>query len=253
MKSKILMVMLALLGTVLLCIGPVRAAEPTRKSPPIAAPSQPIYTHTPQEWSWSGAYLDLGVGGQATLMELQAATGGGTAYLDGLGAWDWAGNARVGLNYHPTGSPFVLGVFAGYSIGSTEVNAGVTGLGNISAEMTPTWDVGAIVGWVGPNKSLLYVGPRYQQAEFDLHLPASLATACTKGLRCSDTVGGYGFVAGFKMPITPAFTAGIEYGYQKFDDVHLISTPDLKVDLEPEVHTVMFRGSVLLGPNLFRD
>ena len=212
----------------------------------------------PPSFSWAGVYFDAGVGGSAALFDLNAqAFDGeqqyGSAGLNGLGAWDWTGNARVGINMQQQGSPLVFGVFAGYSLGSMKVEADISSISDsigASAKLTPTWDVGAIIGWSGPNKSLLYTGYRYQMADFDLSLPGGLCGG-VQGLNCSEQLGGHGLILGFKMPVSSALVLGIEYGYTKFDDVTVFNEGGTKVNLEPESHTVMLRGSLHIGPSLF--
>lgn len=228
--------LLALAAATLLSVAPA-PAEGIFKSRS-AAPRE-----VSQEWSWSGVYLDLGAGGQAAIHNLDIHD----ATLDGLGAWNWLGNARVGVNFQPQGSPLVFGIFGGYSLGSVAVEAEAGGQTQLDAELTPTWDVGAIVGISGPNKSLIYGGYKYQMAEVDISGAAVDGECTAPGVRCSFDMDGHGLIAGVKMPVTPAFVMGIEYGYTQFDTERIADN----LDVDSELHTVMLRGSVLLGPNLF--
>lgn len=237
-------------------------AEGVYRGGKVAPPSSFSEAPAAKEWNWSGVFLDLGVGGQAALMDLSAGTtqgeGGLNAGLSGLGAWDWVGNARIGAAIQPQGSPLVYGAFVGYSLGSVTIEGnlsnGVESAG-LQAEITPTWDAGAFVGIVGPNKSLLYGGYKFQMAELDVRGTGQAAdmvkALCAEALRCNHDLNGHGLIAGFKMPVTPAFVLGIEYGYTRFDDAELSRTEGLRATLEPEVHSVMLRGQVLIGPNLF--
>jgi outer membrane protein with beta-barrel domain len=225
-------------------LAPVALADglPTRSR--VGAPEAPT------TWNWTGIYASLGVGGLASIYDLDLVKVYGDeavplASLNGLGAWGFAGDGRIGVDYQP--SPmFVVGPFVGYGFGSTEVDASVGGTTIASLELTPTWNVGVRAGVVGPNKSLIYVGYRYQEADLDIRVG---------GERASDTVGSHGAIAGLEIPITAAFTMALEYGYQPYDIGDLVARFDpassLKINTDADVHSVMLRGNVRIGPNLF--
>ena len=252
MRPRTVLALLALVAAVLFAVP--SHAEGIAGSRSIATASEEV-----REWTWTGAFIDLGAGGQASILDLNAAIGEGSAGLNGLGAWDWVGNARAGFSIQPKGSPLVFGAFVGYSLGSVTTEAGLSMGGDsagIEAEITPTWDVGAFAGIVGPNKSLLYAGYKYSAAEFDLRGTGQAAPMfddmCAEVLHCSRDLSGHGLIAGFKMPVTPAFVLGLEYGYTRYDTEGLLrGIEGASLDLDAEVHTVMLRGSVQVGPNLF--
>jgi len=220
------------------------ADGPTYRSPRIASPEQPV--STAREWSWTGIYAGVGVGGMAAIHDLNATTTFSekpdSAFVNGIGSWDYLADAKLGADWQLPNSALVVGVFAGYGIGSTEASVGVNGTTLASLELTPTWNVGVRAGIVAPYNALIYIGYKYQVADLDLRGEVTPV---------SREVHGHGLIAGYELPMTKAFTLALEYGYTQFDTGELSSNPAISVSGDTDVHTIMLRGNVRLGPNLF--
>ena len=176
-----------------------------------------------EPYSWTGIYAGLGVGVLANLSRVEGEEG---PLLDSVGAWGWVGDARIGYDYRLPSTPFVIGLFGGWSLGGAEI----TGLGE-RATITPTWNVGGRAGLVAWNSNLLYATGGYEQADIDLSFAEG-----------PGTIGGWFVGGGIEMPVSKAVTLGLEYKYSDWDSFTVGGAR-----IEPVDHRVMLRANVRLG------
>lgn len=183
------------------------------------------YTEETTSWggTWTGPYVGLGVG---ILSSLAAVEGEGGPLIDSVGAWGWVGDVKVGYDYRLPNTPFVIGLFGGWSLGSAKI----TGLGE-QASITPTWNVGGRAGLVSWNSSLIYVGYKYNQADVDLSFAEG-----------PGTIGGHSVIGGIEMPVSKGVTLGLEYSGTQWDDFHVGP-----VRVEPMDHRILLRANLRFG------
>lgn len=174
--------------------------------------------------SWTGLYVGLGVGTMAGLANLEGAHG---PLLEGVGAWGWVGDVKVGYDYRFPQSPFVIGLFGGYSLGGVEISGGF----GEEASITPTWNVGVRGGLVAWNSSLIYVGYAYNRADLDVPFGDG-----------PGTIGGHTLLGGVEMPVSKAVTMALEYGFTQWDAFDVNG-----VDVDPVDHRVMLRANLRFG------
>lgn len=228
--------MLSTVSLAILAAGPsLGASLPTKGR--VAAPQQPVPYYQPEpvdQWagSWNGFYLGLGVGTQIGLAEVSSPFGEGVFSLDSVGNWGFVGDVKAGYDFRVSNTPFVIGLFGGYSLGESEVKLTV-GEFSGACSLAQTWNVGGRGGIVAWNSSLLYVGYKYQRADLD----------CSgQGTR---DIGGHGILGGYEIPVTKSITLALEYSYVMMDE-----TSFGQVNVDPEIHSVMLRGNVRF-PGLF--
>ena len=230
-------------GTVAICfailLGIVWFAWPARaaaadKGGPDESPLIPGLTAI--KGNWTGVYVGVGGGYQIadTKLSLDAVAAGpfNGAFLDGLSGDGWAGDARLGLDWQVSGSPFVFGILGGYNIGAAESEAGFPLIlgATVSATLTPTWYVGGRIGMALPTKTLVYGGAAYQQAKGELG----------GVLSGSATEYGIMYLAGLEQAIAPNFTLGAEYSLARYEfDVGCGASCNVNVD--PDVHAFKVR------------
>jgi opacity protein-like surface antigen len=165
--------------------------------------------------------------------------GGPFSLVDSLGNWDFLGDAKLGYDLRLSNTPFVLGVFGGYSLGRARVDIGSSEVSSLA----PTWNAGARIGIVAWNSTLLYTGYKYQWANLDVRQGEEMI---------GHSIGGHGLIGGIEYPISKAVTLGLEYGYNRFDRVEFCTAgcggevPQI-ASTRPEAHSVMLRGNVRLG------
>lgn len=169
--------------------------------------------------NWSGLYLGVGGGYQVSDTELSVPGG---SLINGISGRGWAGDARLGYDWQFSGSPFVVGVFGGYSIGDVESDVFN---GAATATLTQTWNVGGRLGFVLPTKTMLYGGAAWQRAEGKLG----------GALSGSATDDGIMYVAGIEQVIAANLTIGMEYSLSQYE----FSAGSLSID--PDVHAVKAR------------
>ena len=191
--------------------------------------------------SWTGFYVGAGGGYQLVEADLDNVPLDGCCHdllnINGVSANGWLGVVRGGFDWQPSNSPFLIGLFGGYSWGQSEFSAHVgddlVGHGTLK----PTWHAGARLGYVLPNKSLLYVGAGWQQAE--------LATKLVEP--STHTLDGKMFLAGFETPLAPTLTLSAEYNYTRYGDVTWENCEDpeiAKQTASPDAHVFMLRLNV---------
>src|SRR5690606_22618351 len=150
--------------------------------------------------------------------------------------------------------PFVIGTFVGYDWGESDFDFNLAFPGNgsfsINGTLEPTWHAGIRVGYTPTKRSLLYVGYAYGQAEFDLSVtdttPTNYCVSMSTVLKCSDTIEGHTFLAGAELALSDTLSTALEYNYTQYDSIPVISYQNnngnyVRVDAEPDVHSVMLR------------
>jgi len=187
-----------------------------------AQASGPYTQRAPQEqpFSWSGIYIGVGAG--YAIGDTKLSFGG--ASIEGASSRGFEGDGRIGLDYHMTGTPIVLGVFGCYNVGETEFK--VNGGGGFNATITPTWCIGGRAGLAMANKSLLYVGYAYSKADFD---------TSAGGLGVGELTGNSGLV-GLETYLAPQLTIAGEYTFTRYDGIDIGA-----VHLDPDVHAFKLR------------
>jgi outer membrane immunogenic protein len=191
--------------------------------------------------SWTGFYLSAGLGGSYMFTDLDGGVG---AYDDVapftefafVGAAGNAGAANffgtVGLGYDFQVAPkWLFGVLADYDFASSQdasVSGGgalLNGLGaaavTVSSEMGDTWSVGARLGYLINQRTLVYAMGGYSEAEFSLvgSVEGSLGTdfgpysvSSGKSWRQGYFVGG-----GLETMLAENLSAKLEYRYAQYD------------------------------------
>jgi outer membrane immunogenic protein len=182
---------------------------------------------------WNGAYV--GVGGGYQVGDTGLSVGDSTYELlsiDGLSSRGWVGDVRVGFDWQVAGSPFVVGLLAGYSMGEAEFSArAMDGFLGLNASLEPTWYVGGRVGFAF-GKSLAYAGYAWGEAEANGSI--SMGTSVASG---STTINGHMLLAGLETQLAPQLTLAAEYKLSMYDDIKIGDY----VTVDPEVHAFMLR------------
>jgi opacity protein-like surface antigen len=207
----------------------------------------PPWSESDTKALWTSFYFGVGAGGQWALSDLSAELDGvGTlGSINSLGHSGFLYDARAGFDWRFSGTPIVLGAFAGYSGGDTDFNVNIGGTEVLNASLTPTWNVGARVGLVMANNNLLYAGYKYQMAEFNVGFPTAPALcSTTPGLTCSQDLAGHGIIAGVEFKLAPQLTLGVEYSYTEFETANVFTSgppPAFNVNVDTDYHAVMGR------------
>jgi outer membrane immunogenic protein len=189
--------------------------------------------------SWTGFYLSAGLGGSYMFTDLDGGVG---AYVNDfeLAAVGAAGNAgaanffgTVGLGYDFQVAPrWLFGVLADYDFASSQ-DASVSGGGalldgsgaaavTVSSEMGDTWSVGARLGYLINQRTLVYAMGGYSEAEFSL-------VGAVEGNLGDDPFGpysvssgkswrqGYFVGGGLETMLAENLSAKLEYRYAQYD------------------------------------
>lgn len=190
--------------------------------------------------NWSGFYIGGGVGGQMTITDLNAQFGRSTADLRSLGAQDWVINGRLGLDFRVPSSPFVLGVFGGYSGGDTTSSLNINDTNVAQLSLKPTWDAGVRAGWLLNPLAMGYIGYKYSRA--DLNVRSGLGDLCTvPGFNCSQELTGHSALAGVEWKVASKLTGAVEYSFTRYERATIFSSEESSITARPDNHTVMFR------------
>ena len=179
---------------------------------------------------WTGVYIGVGGGYQVADIDVSALPGD-WAGIDGLSGRGWAGDARLGFDWHFTGSPFVVGLLGGYNLGEAEFTAHLGPYG-ANATIEPTWYVGGRAG-LAFGKSLVYAGYAWQEADAKGSLTFEGATFASG----STTVNGHVLLVGLETVLAPQLTLGAEYSLAKYETI----TINDAVDVDPDVHAFKIR------------
>ena len=218
-------------GVVALTTLPAQAADP-RVGSRIASPQQV----SEQPFNWTGIYVGVGGGYQLGVSEVSF----GPVNIDSASLQGFAGDARVGIDWHVSNTPFVFGLLGQYSLGKSEFDVNLTGTGSVlNADIEQTWALGGRVG-LSYGRTLAYVGYAYTQAEFNIG-GLAIAPLCTAGtLACGHTIDGHMFLAGLETAILPQITLSAEYNYIQYDSVNVVpvGTP---VNIDTDVHSFKAR------------
>lgn len=206
-------------------------------------------------YSWTGIYLGGGIGYSTLDMPTNysvAPPGPGTIIgIDGFSAAGLTGDARLGADYQFTGTPFVIGILAGYKFGDLDTGFNVPPMGGLfaTASLRETWYVGGRVGAAfGPSgQSLAYVGYAYTQADLDIGAgmtagPVNFCAAPTP-LVCGHSLNGHRLLVGLETRLTRTLNIGIEGTYTRYDSVNVLAATaaPASINLDPDVYTVMVR------------
>src|SRR5215471_10150211 len=153
-----------------LMAGNAMAADMRVKAPVMKAPPAPAY-------SWTGCYLDAGVGyGLWNQEESESAFGLTTATYTN-GGRGWLGRFGGGCDIQVSGSNFVIGALADYDVmdlkGTNTQAANFTALGAggppVGAEEkeSSAWYVGGRIGYLVTPNLLSYVNGGWSETRFD--------------------------------------------------------------------------------------
>jgi outer membrane immunogenic protein len=189
--------------------------------------------------SWTGFYLSAGLGGSYMFTDLDGGVGAydGADELAFVGAAGNAGAANffgtVGLGYDFQMAPkWLFGVLADYDFASSQ-DASVSGGGAIlnelgaaavtlSSEMGDTWSVGARLGYLVNQRTLVYAMGGYSEAEFSL-------SGSVEGSLIGNPFGpysvgsgqswrqGYFVGGGLETMLAENLSAKLEYRYAQYD------------------------------------
>jgi outer membrane immunogenic protein len=206
------------------------APAPYYKAPP---PPPPVY-------SWTGFYIDAGVGygmWNQDQHEFTTATGAATTASTTDGGRGWLGRFGGGADYQ-IGSSWVIGAFAEYDV--QDIKGTISGLGVDAAgggtalafgneKETGTWYAGGRLGYLITPGLLGYVDGGYTQTRFDsITLMPATATAFAgpRGLPANTydgwfLGGGYEYALNFSwLPFHGLFWR-TEYRYSEYDSDNL--------------------------------
>src|SRR5690606_17108652 len=218
-----------------------------------------------QSHSWTGVYFGGGLGYQIGTTDLdyhrtyQNNPGVKDASSYGLSSDDWRYGLRLGFDYQPSGSPFVIGVFGGHDWGESDFSAAThfdkreTSGDNsdelfVNGRLEPTWYVGGRVGITPTSRSLVYVGYAYSKAKLDFPY-IGVNHGWSEDLREKNNkntgVEGHTFLAGVELALSENLSAGLEYNYTKYDSLNFAVRPYENPEefashfsVDPEVHSV---------------
>ena len=170
---------------------------------------------------WTGVYAGVGGGYQVADTEISVPS---LSILDGISGRGWAADARLGFDWQPSGTPFVIGVLGGYNLGEAEFGAFN---GALTATLEPQWYVGGRLGLALPTKTLLYGGLAWQRAEGTVSLSGVGSASATED--------GLLYLAGIEQSIGPHLTLGAEYSLARYE----FAAGPLSID--PDVHAFKVR------------
>lgn len=224
-----------------------------------------------QSHSWTGVYFGGGLGYQIGTTDLdyyrthKNNPDAKDASSYGLSSDDWRYGLRIGFDYQPSGSPFVIGVFGGHDWGESDFSAAThfdkkSTRGDksdksdelfVNGRLEPTWYVGGRVGITPTSRSLVYVGYAYSKAKLDFPY-IGVNHGWSKDLHEKDNkntgVEGHTFLAGVELALSENLSAGLEYNYTKYDSLNFAVRPYENPEkfashfsVDPEVHSVMLR------------
>lgn len=219
------------LGT--LVAGSAMAADMSVKAPIMKAPP-------PVAYSWTGCYLDAGVGyGMWNQDHSTTFIGGLTSVENTGGGRGWLGRFGAGCDYQVSSS-WVIGVFGDYdwmnlkgSMVPLLVNAR-TGLPSLSDEKeTSAWAVGARIGYLIAPMVLTYVDGGWTETHFD-QMNQMTSFGVPTGFSFADhTYHGWFLGSGFEYNFTwlpiPGLFLRTEYRYASYqkDDLVLVNLAGL--------------------------
>ena len=203
--------------------------------------------------NWNGFYLGVGIGAGAVVHDLSVSArdhydeGYGNYNVlnfDGIGGEGVFGTVTLG--YDRVIRPgWVAGVFVDYDFSGISTDVSVPALGGIRASLdhTDSWSIGARLGFLTNASTLLYGTAGYTQADFDL---GSNVSDLNNYLR-SPSVSGYFVGAGIETFLRDNWTLKLEYRFSQFDEDTILDLGDIKIDLEPSMHTARLVLSYKFG------
>lgn len=243
--------------------------------------ADPFGPYVPQQvqgnddFSWTGLYIGGNVGYQVgdtglnlekwhTPAEPAEPELWDNLSANGFSSADWRYGLRGGFDYQPKNTPFVIGAFAGYDWGEMDFSFNqfnkLTARGtkqSLDGSIEPTWHVGIRVGITPTERSLIYVGYAYGEADFSIQhnhkYGSGNADRFQRSFNQSSTVAGHTFLAGVELAVTDSISTSLEYNYTQYEDVSFTApvfnakADEVRTDYaqrftaEPDVHAVMLR------------
>jgi opacity protein-like surface antigen len=176
---------------------------------------------------------------------------------DSLGGKDWTYGARIGVDWHVNGTPFVFGVLGGYGWGAIDSSMSfaeqtwASDIGDVKGatfSIEPTWYAGGRIG-LAVNSSLLYAGAAWTRAEVDGSVTIAYQGG-DKGFAANGSTDGWMLLLGGETKLGPQWTIGAEYSYARYDDVtfvgpHVVvygdSVRQNSLTVDPDVHAFKVR------------
>jgi len=226
MKSKLTLATVAVALATMGSAGAADLARPVLKAPP---PPPPVY-------SWTGCYLDAGVGYGMWNQEAFVETFPGlvplTATVDS-GGRGWLGRAGGGCDYQfagPFGANWVVGILGDYDWMNLKTNA-FTGLRSSGETERSAWYVGGRIGWVVFPQLLTYVSGGYTQTRFDSQTIFSSVIFSQNPIAdatiAAHTYSGWFIGSGYEYNLSwfPGLSWKTEYRYASYraDDLPIVT------------------------------
>ena len=203
--------------------------------------------------NWNGFYVGVGIGAGAVVHDVSVSEYDryeGDYYLNNVLNFDGIGGegifGTVTLGYDRVIRPgWVAGVFVDYDFSGISTDLSIPALGGVSASLdhTHSWSVGARLGFLTNASTLLYGTAGYTQADFDL---GTNVPEINYHLR-SPSVSGYFVGAGIETFLRDNWTLKLEYRFSQFDGDTILDYDDIKIDLEPSMHTARLVLSYKFG------
>jgi outer membrane immunogenic protein len=187
----------------------------------------PDYSFAP---SWTGFYVGAGLGAGAATSELSLDVAGlGNIFsFDGFGSAGTFGTVSAGYD-HQFGK-VVAGVFVDYDFGSNiSSDLSILGIGIPLIDFNNSWSVGARLGVLTSQSTLVYGTAGYTRTDVDIigglipGLPTSLE--------------GYFVGAGIETYLHSNWTFKLEYRYTDYDNETLFAIGPVSLNLDSEVHS----------------
>lgn len=191
-----------------------------------------VLASTPAAANWTGCYGELGIGMEVVNTKLDAVVSGASlAALDGLGSQGIMGSLGVGCDYNV--DKVVVGIVGRYEANRAETTLSIAA-NEAKLKFDPGWMVGARVGILGNQTTLLYALIGYSQSKVKVDGLGADLGADLKGMT---------FGAGIETVLSGPWAMKLEYAFTRWDSASVYNSGPLDVRVSPDQHVV--RGAVV--------
>lgn len=223
-------ILVAALGTGLIVIGSRYASAAD-----LGYKDQPSYSAPVAGVSWSGLYINGGLGysaGRATLSGDLSIPPNSLGASTDTSVTGFVGVVGLGADWHFPASRWVMGVYGDYAIGDRDGDIlGVTLNSSeyaIKAKMSNQWAAGGRLGFLVTPGALAYAKLGYTQADEEL----SLSAPGSSSPAWKETKGGYAVGGGLEASMGSNFFIRGEYMYSDYGSATLVDESLLGANLK---------------------